>query len=68
LLHARGVRWAIIALAGLVASSLASGVGSSRRDKARVMAERIVYRVISYGEWTRPRMRNFREQSPRRVG
>jgi len=39
LLHARGVRWAIIALAGLVASSLASGVGSSRRHKARVMVE-----------------------------
>ena len=26
------------------------------------MGKRIVYRVISYGEWTRPRMRNFREQ------
>jgi hypothetical protein len=26
------------------------------------MAERVVYRVIAYGEWTRPRMRNFREQ------
>jgi hypothetical protein len=26
------------------------------------MAERIVYRIIGYGEWTRPRMRNFREQ------
>jgi len=26
------------------------------------MAKRVVYRVISYGEWTRPRMRNFREQ------
>jgi hypothetical protein len=26
------------------------------------MGERVVYRVISYGEWTRPRMRNFREQ------
>jgi hypothetical protein len=46
---------------------VASGVGSSRRHKARVMAERVVYRVISYGEWTRPRMRNFREQS-RRMG
>lgn len=26
------------------------------------MGKRLVYRVISYGEWTRPRMRNFREQ------
>jgi hypothetical protein len=26
------------------------------------MAERLVHRVISYGEWTQPRMRNFREQ------
>ena len=26
------------------------------------MAEHIVYRTIAYGEWTRPRMRNFREQ------
>src|SRR5690349_18966394 len=26
------------------------------------MAERVVYRTIAYGEWTRPRMRNFREQ------
>ena len=26
------------------------------------MGKRVVYRVISYGEWTRPRMRNFREQ------
>jgi hypothetical protein len=26
------------------------------------MAERVVYRVTGYGEWTRPRMRNFREQ------
>lgn len=26
------------------------------------MGERVVYRVISYGEWTWPRMRNFREQ------
>jgi hypothetical protein len=26
------------------------------------MGKRVVYHVISYGEWTRPRMRNFREQ------
>ena len=26
------------------------------------MAERVVYRTIAYGEWTRPRLRNFREQ------
>jgi hypothetical protein len=26
------------------------------------MGKRVVYRVISYGEWARPRMRNFREQ------
>ena len=26
------------------------------------MGKRVVYRVISYGEWTQPRMRNFREQ------
>jgi hypothetical protein len=26
------------------------------------MGKRVGYRVISYGEWTRPRMRNFREQ------
>jgi hypothetical protein len=26
------------------------------------MARRITYPVISYGEWTRPRMRDFREQ------
>ena len=26
------------------------------------MGKRVVYRVISYGESTRPRMRNFREQ------
>ena len=26
------------------------------------MGKRVVYRVISYGEGTRPRMRNFREQ------
>jgi hypothetical protein len=26
------------------------------------MGKRITYDVISYGEWTRPRMRNFREQ------
>jgi hypothetical protein len=26
------------------------------------MAKRISYPVISYGEWTRPRLRNFREQ------
>jgi hypothetical protein len=61
------VRWAIIAVAGLVGFLAGMGIGSSRGHKARVMAERIVYRVISYGEWTRPRMRNFREQS-RRVG
>jgi len=56
LLHARGVRWAIIALAGLVASSLASGVGSSRRHKARVMAERVVHPGIAHGRQARPRM------------
>ena len=26
------------------------------------MGKRVVYHVISYGEWTRPRTRNFREQ------
>jgi hypothetical protein len=26
------------------------------------MAKRIAYHVITYGEWTRPRLRNFREQ------
>jgi hypothetical protein len=26
------------------------------------MAKRVTYHVIAYGEWTRPRMRNFREQ------
>jgi hypothetical protein len=26
------------------------------------MAKRIAYHVIKYGEWTRPRLRNFREQ------
>jgi hypothetical protein len=26
------------------------------------MAKRIAYHVINYGEWTRPRLRNFREQ------
>jgi hypothetical protein len=26
------------------------------------MARRIAYHVIRYGEWTRPRLRNFREQ------
>lgn len=26
------------------------------------MGKRVSYDVISYGEWTRPRMRNFREQ------
>jgi hypothetical protein len=26
------------------------------------MARRIAYHVIKYGEWTRPRLRNFREQ------
>ena len=26
------------------------------------MGKRLSYDVISYGEWTRPRMRNFREQ------
>jgi hypothetical protein len=26
------------------------------------MAKRITYHVITYGEWTRPRLRNFREQ------
>jgi hypothetical protein len=28
----------------------------------RAMAKRITYPVIKYGEWTRPRLRNFREQ------
>lgn len=27
-----------------------------------VMSKRVSYEVISYGEWTRPRMNNFREQ------
>jgi hypothetical protein len=27
-----------------------------------LMPERVVYRTIAYGEWTRPRLRNFREQ------
>jgi hypothetical protein len=26
------------------------------------MRRRVVYQVIAYGEWTRPRMRDFREQ------
>jgi hypothetical protein len=26
------------------------------------VGKRVTYDVISYGEWTRPRMRNFREQ------
>jgi hypothetical protein len=26
------------------------------------MGKRVTYDVIPYGEWTRPRMRNFREQ------
>ena len=26
------------------------------------MSKRVTYDVISYGEWTRPRMANFREQ------
>jgi hypothetical protein len=26
------------------------------------MNKRVTYDVISYGEWTRPRMKNFREQ------
>jgi hypothetical protein len=26
------------------------------------LAKRITYDVIRYGEWTRPRMRNFRER------
>jgi hypothetical protein len=26
------------------------------------MAKRVRYPVIAYGEWTRPRMKNFREQ------
>jgi hypothetical protein len=29
---------------------------------APTMSKRVTYQVISYGEWTRPRMRNFREQ------
>ena len=27
------------------------------------MSKRVTYDVISYGEWTRPRMKDFREQS-----
>lgn len=30
--------------------------------KAPAMSKRVSYEVISYGEWTRPRMKNFREQ------
>jgi hypothetical protein len=26
------------------------------------MRKRVTYHVISYGEWTRPRMKDFREQ------
>ena len=26
------------------------------------MSKRLTYEVISYGEWTRPRMKDFREQ------
>jgi hypothetical protein len=26
------------------------------------MGKRVTYEVAGYGEWTRPRMRNFREQ------
>jgi hypothetical protein len=26
------------------------------------MSKRVSYEVISYGEWTRPRMKDFREQ------
>ena len=26
------------------------------------MSKRVSYEIISYGEWTRPRMKNFREQ------
>lgn len=29
---------------------------------AALRLERLVYRTIAYGEWTRPRLRNFREQ------
>jgi len=39
MLRARGVRWAIIAVAGLVGFLAGMGIGSSRRHKARVMAE-----------------------------
>jgi len=34
----------------------------NNRMGTTLMAERVVYRTIAYGEWTRPRMRNFREQ------
>jgi hypothetical protein len=30
--------------------------------RAHTMTRRTTYDVISYGEWTRPRLRNFREQ------
>ena len=34
----------------------------NNRMGTTLMAERVVNRTIAYGEWTRPRMRNFREQ------
>ena len=35
---------------------------ASNQMDTSTMAERVVYRTIAYGEWTRPRLRNFREQ------
>ena len=35
---------------------------NSKLETQTTMAERVVYRTIAYGEWTRPRLRNFREQ------
>ena len=42
------------------------GVGQSQPGASRrigtTMTKRTTYDVISYGEWTRPRRKNFREQ------
>lgn len=35
---------------------------SGKRASKRTMAKRVNYEVIAYGEWTRPRMKDFREQ------
>jgi hypothetical protein len=33
-----------------------------RPNKSKRARKRVRYHVVAYGEWTRPRLRNFREQ------